>query len=147
MTPKLQELLPRLHVKIYSESEVKSIAEELSRFMFAKQESIKDETVKEWIRSFAEMQIPAGEVVMRIRVAKLSKRYGTLTEFGDFMGISLSELESKYFSLYKHELPKYVWWYIKCNVCNRISTTRTVNDKTPQVNCCGEVMVWERVEE
>jgi len=86
-----------LEILEYSKDEIKAIKHELIRYSGSKNENLEANTVNCWLMDFQEMRVPAFEVIKRIRLAKMEKKYG-VTEFAIFMNVNLSD----YGTFYKH---------------------------------------------
>lgn len=93
--------LPNLLGCKYTNTELDVIQAELVRYSLSKNESIREPVIKAWILDFQDMNIPAWEVVKRIRMAKQEKKYG-VTEFATFMNVGIGN----YAEVYKHEKKK-----------------------------------------
>jgi len=84
----------------YKQQERKAIKYELVRYATAKQEPIPEAVIDEWIETFQELRISPLELVCRIKVAKLRKRYGNQTTIADFTDIE--DFWKEYGNHYKH---------------------------------------------
>lgn len=89
---------PELVKTEYTANEIKAIKQELINFALSKNEDIQPFIFDNWINNFSELNIPAKEVIKRIRLAKLDIKFG-VSEFAKFMNVEINE----YSSYYKHK--------------------------------------------
>jgi hypothetical protein len=81
----------------YTESELQAIKVALIQFALCRNENYSPETVMAWINEFADMNMPVMQVIKRIRLAKLGKKFG-VTDFSAFMDLNIDD----YTNHYKH---------------------------------------------
>lgn len=74
---------------------------ELARLLLSRQEQINETVVREWINSFKELNYSCKEVLLRIKVAKISKRYGNYTTLADFTDCDEDLYSKKYSEIYE----------------------------------------------
>lgn len=91
--------LPKLLTAEYTATERKAIILELGIFALATNQSFSAEIINCWIQEFSNLNMKAFEVIKRIRLAKLEKKFGA-SDFSVFMNIKTGE----YGNFYKHEL-------------------------------------------
>ena len=89
--------LNELQKEDYTPTQKKAIQLALWQFGQCKKEDLSG-VANSWINEFAEMRILFFEVIKRIRLAKMEKKYG-VTEFAIFMNVTLSD----YGDFYKHK--------------------------------------------
>lgn len=82
----------------YSQSELKAIKVALIQFALCRNENYSDYTIMAWVNEFADLNMPVMQVIKRIRLAKLGKKFG-VTEFSAFMDVNIDE----YTNYYKHK--------------------------------------------
>jgi len=97
LTPEKILGLPELIKSEYTDQEILAIKMLLFEFANSKNENYEVATVETWINNFAEMRLTPAEILKRIRLAKLEKKYG-VTEFAIFMNVRIDS----YTEFYKH---------------------------------------------
>ena len=97
MTPEKILGLPELIKSEYTDQEILAIKMLLFEFANSKNENYEVATVETWINNFAEMRLTPAEILKRVRLAKLEKKYG-VTEFAIFMNVRIDS----YTEFYKH---------------------------------------------
>ena len=90
--------LPELIKVEYTPTETNMIKAALFDFANSKNENYREEVVYSWINTFSELRVSAFEIIKRIRLAKLEKKFGN-TEFAIFMNVDITE----YSTLFKHK--------------------------------------------
>ena len=90
--------LPELIKVEYTPAETNMIKAALFDFANSKNENYREEVVYSWINTFSELRMPAFEIIKRIRLSKLEKKFGN-TEFAVFMNVDITE----YSTLFKHK--------------------------------------------
>lgn len=93
--------MPKLITTNYNPQELKLIKIELAKFTACRNENIPKETVEAWINAFSELNMSAKEIIKRIKLAKLQKKY-SVSEFSNFIEVNISD----YGKYYKHEKPE-----------------------------------------
>lgn len=95
LTPEM--ILGRKELKkaVYTDLECKAIKLLLLQLGLCRKEQL-SENVNIWINEFATLNIRAYEVMQRIRLAKLEKKYGEI-DFSVFMNVDISKY-NKYFN-------------------------------------------------
>jgi hypothetical protein len=130
-----------LKVSEYSESENDLIIIELTRLLLSRNEVYKPEVVNEWINSFRELNYNCREVLLRIKVAKISKRFGNFTTLADFTDCD----NDTYMKHYK-EIYEIIEFCDKCGYEKNIGkSTMTVNDHRQKriEHTCGSQMDYK----
>lgn len=97
MTPEKILGLAPLKIAVYNDKEIQAITLALTQFALCKNENYKPETIQSWINQFSDLNLTAIQVIKRIRLASLQKRYG-VTEFAVFMDVPYKD----YGEYYKH---------------------------------------------
>ena len=102
--------LPVLRKTIYEQKQFNFLVQELKRFSLARQETIPEEVIIEWIRTAQERNVSFSMLVAQIRMAKGAKKYGSST-LGDILESDTSDYHKHYWrgddsKLGFNELPK-----------------------------------------
>jgi hypothetical protein len=90
--------LPKLLTAEYTKPERKAIILELGIFALATNQSFSSEIINCWMQEFSNLNMKVMEVIKRIRLAKLEKKFG-VSDFSVFMNLNTED----YSNYYKHE--------------------------------------------
>lgn len=98
LTPEKILGYPEVNSFEYTPDETKAIKLAFKELAIARNENFTDLIISEWIREFEKLKMNPFDVVKRIRLVKLEKKYGN-TYFGEFMEVRLSD----YYEAYTHQ--------------------------------------------
>ncbi len=93
--------LNELKISIYSDKEIEFIKLELIRLGVSRHENFDELFINEIINSFKELNYSFKDVILRIKVAKITKRFGNYTTLSDFTDCNEDLYSKKYTEIYE----------------------------------------------
>lgn len=116
---------------------------ELARLSISRQEEFTHLFIQELVNSFRELNYSFNDVIQRIKLCKIKKRFGNRTTLQDFTEMEMNE----YAKYYKEDYGTVKYRCLKCGAEGKPIKEFPdfdFSDFTHNENDCGGICRWER---